>query len=154
MATDVYLAFASGAASPINLNNPAGRWDKYSCNRALYWRVKSSTGVTSSIQSATVNNCSTVPAFSNLSASMPLAGPATFTFTYNGSSTGFTVNASTSPTMATDVYLNFASGASSPLVVNNPSARWDKYSCNRTLYWQAKSSTGVLSSIQAATIGN
>jgi hypothetical protein len=151
MASDVYLNFVTGSSSPLSVSSPTSKWDKYSCGRVLYWRVTSSTGIQSSIQSATVG-CPT-GTFSNLSASFPYSGPATFSFSFSGSSSSYSVNVSTTSNMASDVYLNFATGSYSPLSVSNPASKWDKYSCGRVLYWRVTSSTGIQSSIQSATVG-
>lgn len=50
MSTDVYRSFANGPSSPIVETNPT-KWDKYSCGRTLYWRVLTSKGEQSAIQS-------------------------------------------------------------------------------------------------------
>lgn len=53
MSTDVYLTFTQGSTSPLVESNPT-KWDKYSCGRALYWRVRTSTSVQSGITPTTV----------------------------------------------------------------------------------------------------
>ncbi len=57
MSTDVYLGYASGSSSPITITNPT-KWDKYSCDSNLYWRIRSHTGITSPIQTTLVD-CAT-----------------------------------------------------------------------------------------------
>src|SRR4029079_18002907 len=54
MSWDVYLSFAQGTTSPIVETNPR-KWDKYSCGRSLYWRVPTSEGVKSPIQTQVVD---------------------------------------------------------------------------------------------------
>jgi len=55
MSTDVYGAFAQGAASPLALSNPQAVWDKYICGRTLYWKVyNADRSVNSPIQASTV----------------------------------------------------------------------------------------------------
>lgn len=49
----------------------------------------------------------------------------------------YVVDVSTDPKMATDVYLTFAQGKSSPIVERNP-IKWDKFSCGRVLYWTVR----------------
>lgn len=90
--------------------------------------------------------------FTNLSADMPFPGQAVFRFNYNGSPTNyFFINASTIPDMSWDVYWRFAGGFRNPISLSNP-VKWDKYSCGRTLYWQAVSITGDKSPIQQTTV--
>jgi hypothetical protein len=144
MSTDVYVNFATGSASPLTVASPAAMWDKYVCGRTLYWRVTSNTGVRSAIRGAPVM-CPDVFYYQLARASS--TGPATFNFAYNGNATSYSVNASTVADMSTDVYVNFASGSASPLTVANPAAKWDKYTCDRTLYWQVVASTGYRSPI-------
>lgn len=91
------------------------------------------------------------PSISNLNATLSYPSPATFSFDYSGPSNNFIVDLSTFPDMSSDVYLTFASGNQSPLVENNPT-KWDKYSCGRTLYLHVRDSTGLVSSIQSATV--
>jgi len=64
---------------------------------------------------------------------------ASFMFSYSSSTPNYIVDVSTVPDMSTDVYVNFATGNASPLIVNSPQAKWDKYSCGRTLYWRVYS---------------
>ena len=76
--------------------------------------------------------------FSNFSASSSLTS-AQFNFSYSDSSPGFIIDLSTTADMSNDVYLNFGSGSSSPIIVSNPT-KWDKYQCNTTLYWRVLTS--------------
>jgi len=76
--------------------------------------------------------------FSNVSAIFGTTS-ATFAFNYSGSTSEYLVDVSTVPDMSTDVYVNFATGSTSPLIVSSPQAKWDKYSCGRTLYWRVYS---------------
>lgn len=90
--------------------------------------------------------------FSNLNATLIFPYPATFSFNYSGSPTNFIVDLSTFPDMSSDVYLSFSSGSQSPIIEINPT-RWDKYSCNRTLYWRVKDMTGTwISNISSASV--
>ena len=57
MSWDTYLTFAQGSGSPMIETNPI-KWDKYSCSRTLYWRVRSDNGDQSGITATTVD-CST-----------------------------------------------------------------------------------------------
>ncbi len=155
MSWDVYGRFAEGSKSPITLTNPT-KWDKYSCGRVLYWQVITSSGDKSPIQVTTVNCSTSIPVgtFSNLSASLT-GTSAFFNFNYSGPSTpSYQIDMSTYQDMSRDVYMGFASGYGSfPMVVINPQARWDKYSCGKTLYWRVYDSTRrSYSSIQQATI--
>jgi hypothetical protein len=62
---------------------------------------------------------------------------ARFDFRYaNTGETLYKVHASTHADMSWDVFVNFATGGSSPLVVQNPSALWSTYRCGATLYWR------------------
>lgn len=79
------------------------------------------------------------------------ANRATFTFLYSGASSSYTIDMSTLADMSWDTYLTFAQGATSPLVVTNPT-KWDKYVCGKNFYWRVKSSTNVISSIQHAIV--
>jgi uncharacterized membrane protein len=143
MSWDVYLDFATGAASPLTTTNPQ-RWDKYRCARMLYWRVwNQSRTVSSPIQARSTFACS-VGTFSGLSASLG-AAQAQFFFTYSGSTSGYHVDLSTRADMSWDVYLDFATGAASPLTTTNPQ-RWDKYRCARTLYWRVWNQSRTVSS--------
>jgi subtilisin family serine protease len=54
MSWDVYINFVQGLQSPIYLSNPT-KWDKYTCGRTLYWRVKDNQGNQSSIKGTTIN---------------------------------------------------------------------------------------------------
>lgn len=59
-----------------------------------------------------------------------------YSFTYTGPpAKNFYVALSTDPKMLTDVYIDFAEGPKSPVTQNNPS-KWDKYTCDRPLYWR------------------
>ncbi|OGK23453.1 hypothetical protein A3C25_02180 [Candidatus Roizmanbacteria bacterium RIFCSPHIGHO2_02_FULL_38_11] len=89
--------------------------------------------------------------FSNLSATLPIPGSAVFNFDYSSTSPNYIIDISTYPDMSWDTYLTFAQGPSSPVTESNPT-KWDKYSCGRTLYWRVKTTTGVQSDIQSATV--
>jgi len=54
MSTDVYVNFAAGNGSPLNVVSPQSKWDKYTCGRALYWRVYSSDRSAQSPINATI----------------------------------------------------------------------------------------------------
>lgn len=157
MSRDVYVDFAGGDKSPVTENNPK-KWDKYSCGRTLYWRVYSMDRKEKSEIQATKINCispSPTPVagtFSNLSATM-VKNQATFNFTYSGPrSTLFRVDVSTIKDMSGDVYVDFAGGSKSPVVMNYPT-KWDKYNCGRTLYWKVKAyNNQIISPIQTSTV--
>jgi len=53
MSYDVYVNFAQSGVNPIIETNPK-KWDKYSCGRDLYWRVKAFDNTTSPIIKSTV----------------------------------------------------------------------------------------------------
>ncbi len=90
--------------------------------------------------------------FSNLSAQL-LDNDATFNFIFSGTSNGYKIDISTLPDMSWDVYLDFASGASSPVTINNTQTRWDKYRCDKTLYWRAYTQDrSIKSDIQTSTV--
>jgi hypothetical protein len=147
MSWDVYLDFASGAASPLTTANPQ-RWDAYICGRTFYWRVwDQDRRVSSAIQAASTPACSGT--FSNLTSSLG-ASQAQFQFTYAGSTPGYHVDLSTRADMSWDVYLDFATGSASPLSTTNPQ-RWGAYTCGRTLYWRVwDQDRRVSSAIQTA----
>jgi parallel beta-helix repeat protein len=146
MSTDVYLDFATGAASPLSTALPQ-RWDKYTCGRTLYWRVwDQERRVGGPIQAASTFPCSGT--FSDLSASLG-SSQAQFFFAYSGGTSGYHVDLSTTADMSWDVYLDFATGAASPVTTTDP-RRWDKYTCGRTLYWRVWDQSRTVSSpIQA-----
>lgn len=80
---------------------------------------------------------------------------ATFSFNFSEEyrSNWYTIDASTTPDMSWDVYGDFASGANSPIILNNANTRWDKYSCGRTLYWRIKpNNIGFTSPIQSTVV--
>lgn len=159
MSTDVYLDFAVGNTGPLVEADPK-KWDAYSCGRVLYWRVTSNRGVQSPIQRTSVV-CTEAQAgeeqlnlnapYTNLSATMPIGGPATFHFKYAGVATNFRVDVSTSSDMSTDVYMSFASGKEGPLVEPNPT-KWSAVTCWRRLYWQVVSNRGARSPIQTIIV--
>lgn len=79
------------------------------------------------------------PSFSNLSAEVTV-DKAVFNFTHNGSSPFYQIDLSTYADMSWDTYLNFAPGTTSPIVVNLPTDKWEKYKCGTTLYWRVLTS--------------
>jgi hypothetical protein len=90
--------------------------------------------------------------FSNIGATFG-ASTATFSFAYSTTSPTYVVDVSTIATMTNDVYLSFVGGTASPLQVNNPQAKWDKYSCGRTLYWRVSNANrSAQSPIQTTTV--
>lgn len=157
MSWDVYLDFATGSNSPITISNPT-KWDKYQCNRTLYWRVyNSDRTVSSSIQTTTINCVTPIPtpagSFTNLSGELAVSS-ATFNFNPNGAQADYQVDLSTFSDMSWDVYLGFAKGSASSLTVSNPQAKWDKYQCGRTLYFRIYNYNRTLSSPIATTTVN
>lgn len=154
MSWDVYLDFGAGSSSPVTVSNPI-KWDKYQCNKTLYFRVyNSDRTISSSIQAVTINCVVPIPApvgtFSNLS-SVLRSDNATFSFSGMGGE--YQVDLSTTANMSSDVYLSFARGTSSSLTVSNPQAKWDKYQCNRTLYFRVLNyNRTIISPIIATTI--
>lgn len=76
-----------------------------------------------------------------------------FRFTYSGITPRYIIDVSTLPDMSGDVFLSFSEGVSPPVTETNPS-KWDKYSCNRTLYWKVYTADRQVSSpIQTTTVG-
>jgi len=148
MSWGVYLDFANGAVSPVSTPSPQ-RWDAYTCGRTFYWRVwDQERRVSSPIQAATTPACSGT--FSNLTSSLGTS-QALFQFAYSGNTTSYHVDLSTRADMSWDVYLDFASGTTSPVVTPNP-RRWTAYTCGRTLYWRVwDRDRRVSSPIQAAS---
>jgi Tfp pilus assembly protein FimT len=170
MSTDVYMTFANGTVSPVSIASPTTRWGKYVCGATLYWRVRTPDGLLSSIQTSTVV-CTSTPVPTATNTPIPTATPTTasgqytglaatlgstqasYTFTYTGAAaSSHTVNMSTVSNMSTDVYVNFASGASSPVTVASPTAKWNKYVCGATLYWRVSTPAGVTSPIQTSVV--
>ena len=156
MSWDVYLTFATGNASPLVEPHPT-KWAKYSCGQPLYWRVINDWAEQSPIQNTTVTCPPGAPPtrlvsqFFNLSASMPIEGPARFDFDYDGSPTSFHVDVSTLADMTWDVYLTFAAGRTSPLVEPHPN-KWAKYTCGQTLYWRIVGDATATSPIQSTIV--
>ena len=135
--------------SPILLRDPAVEWPGYGCGYILYWRVVDEHGVRSPIQEKHV--CGSV-GFSDEVATFGPDG-AVFSFGYRGAADDFRVDVSTVPDMSTDVYVGFGAGNESPIEVSSPQVRWDKYRCDRTLYWQVKElSNGAVGEIHATTV--
>jgi hypothetical protein len=132
----------------VSTTNPQ-RWGQYRCGRTLYWRVwDQGRTVSSAIQTAPTFACSGT--FSGLSSSLG-ASQAQFQFAYSGSTPGYHVDLSTLADMSWDVYLDFATGAASPVSTTNP-RRWGKYLCGRTLYWRVWDQGRTVSSpIQTAS---
>lgn len=62
MSWDVYGNFAEGSTSPVIQTGPTG-WDKYTCSRTLYWRVRTASDPPSPIQTATVTCTTPTPTF-------------------------------------------------------------------------------------------
>jgi hypothetical protein len=92
--------------------------------------------------------------FSDLSAALE-PGLAEFRFAYVGEPgpVTFEIDMSTVPGMDADVYGNFGSGSSSPIVVVGGATGWDKYECGRTLYWRVRvHGTSIVSPIQTAVV--
>ena len=56
MSWDEYLSFVVGKGGSLSLNDP-GKWDKYECNKTLYWRVWNTNRTKSSGISSAVVNC-------------------------------------------------------------------------------------------------
>ncbi|MFO7544076.1 MAG: hypothetical protein R6W77_01115 [Trueperaceae bacterium] len=135
--------------SPVLLRDPGAAWPGYDCGYILYWRVVDEHGVRSAIQEKHV--CGNV-GFSDEVATFGADG-AVFSFRYRGAADDFRVDVSTVPDMSTDVYVGFGAGNESPIEVGSPQARWDKYRCDRTLYWQVKElSNGAVGEIHATTV--
>ena len=89
-------------------------------------------------------------AFSNTSASLKIDS-ATFNFDYSLPSS-YKIDLSTTSDMSWDLYLDFATGSSSPVTVTNPT-KWDKYKCGATLYWKVLTADRSISSnINTATV--
>lgn len=81
------------------------------------------------------------------------AGTAEYTFSFNGSSSGYVVDMSTRADMSWDVYLSFGGGSQSPVIVTDPQQRWDKYTCGRILYWRVYNASKTISSpIQTSAV--
>ncbi len=78
---------------------------------------------------------------------------ARFDFRYaNPAETLYKAHLSTLADFSWDVYFNFASGGSSPMVQDAPHGVWSVYDCGATLYWRLEAvSTAVVSSIQGPT---
>ena len=104
------------------------------CNAAASSNCAWYSCVKNCIPRATTAVCSTI--YSKLAMTLEEKS-ATFYFSYSGiPAKNFYVAMSTDPKMLTDVYLSFAKGPGSPVSQNNPTTKWDKYSCGRTLYWR------------------
>jgi hypothetical protein len=144
---DLWTTTAS--RSPVRLRQPGSAWSGYDCGYILYWRVEDSAGVLSPIQEKHV--CGSV-GFSAVAATFG-ADEAVFSFRYRGAADDFRVDVSTVPDMSTDVYVGFGAGNETPIAVANPQARWDKYRCDRTLYWRVRElSNGAVGEIQTTTV--
>ncbi len=174
MSTDVYLTFVQGTSIPLIEANPT-KWDKYSCGRTLYWRVRNSAGEVSPIKATTVTLCPTptpiatlvptktpsptvtpqptatpVPSslFSGLSAQLTRT-KATFSFKFTGAinagTSAYSVDISTQASMLSGLYMNFATGSKSPLT--NNAITWNQYTCGKDLYWRVHTNTGYWSKI-------
>jgi hypothetical protein len=142
MATDVYVAFGAGTGSPVTVLDPH-KWDKYVCERTLYWRVRDIDAVAvSPIASAVV--CPPNP-FTDLAAALNTR-QANFVFEHDGASDGFTVHASTSPDLSGTVWTT--SGTTSPVRLRVPADTWPDYGCGFILYWRVENDLGVSSPIQ------
>lgn len=77
---------------------------------------------------------------------------AVFGFNYTGTARRYRVDLSTVPDMSSDVYLNFGSSNGYTITVNDPT-KWDKYTCDKILYWKVVSiDTNTESEIQTATV--
>lgn len=147
MSGDLWTTTA--ARSPVRLRQPATVWPGYDCGYVLYWRVEDATGALSPIQEKHV--CGSV----GFSAETAMFGPdgAVFSFAFRGAADDFRVDVSTVADMSTDVYVGFGSGNASPISVEDPQARWDKYRCDSTLYWRVRElSNGVVGDIQTTTV--
>lgn len=143
MATDVYVAFGAGAGSPVVVLDPQELWDKYVCERTLYWRVRDRvSGAMSPIASAVV--CPPNP-FTDLSAALNTR-QANFVFEHDGESDGFKVYASTTPDLTGPVWTT--SGTTSPVRLRAPADSWPDYGCGFILYWRVENDLGVSSTIQ------
>ena len=93
-----------------------------------------------------------VGTFSNVGATFGTT-TATFNFAYSTTSPNYIVDVSSVSNMSSDVYLSFIAGTASPLQVTNPQAKWDKYSCGRTLYWRVYNvDRSAQSPIQTTTV--
>ena len=89
--------------------------------------------------------------FSATSATLNL-NQATFNFNFSGPNQNFKVDLSTQADMSWDVYLDFATGPASPVVISNPT-KWDKFACGTTLYWKVSTDNrSVTSGINSAVV--
>jgi hypothetical protein len=139
----------TASRSPVRLRQPASAWSGYDCGYILYWRVEDSAGVRSPIQEKHV--CGSV-GFSAETATFG-ADEAVFAFRYRGAADDFRIDVSTVPDMSTDVYVGFGAGNEDPIAVADPQGRWDKYTCDRTLYWRVRElSNGAVGEIQTTTV--
>lgn len=94
-----------------------------------------------------------VPGVFTSSSSVLKGDVATFNFTYSGTIPEYHVDMTQRSDFSTGIYLSFAKGANSPLIVNNPQAKWDQYRCGRTMYWRVSNiDRTVKSEIQSVVI--
>lgn len=143
-------AYASGPSSPIIETN-ANKWNEVTCGKQLYWRVRSADGRDQSGVSELRVICPNP--FNGLSTLLDASrSTAQFRFVSILQPQTFIVDLSTNPQMATDVYVNFASGRGPVISESNPT-KWDKFSCGRTLYWIVRTEDSRLKSpIQTARV--
>ena len=66
----VYSNFGKGTSSPIEISDPMLHWDQYKVGRKLYWRVKSTDGILSSVKEAIVKDCNRDQAENNANRSL------------------------------------------------------------------------------------
>ena len=83
--------------------------------------------------------------FTNLSAILK-SDNATFNFSYSGSTGSYRIDVATSSNMRQNLYSNFGSGSSSPIIVSSPQSKWGLYKCSSTVYWVINTVNGQIKS--------
>ena len=89
--------------------------------------------------------------FSHLVAITPINGEVHFSFRFDGNTSGFYVDVSTTADFSVNVTQRFAEGVSSPLINQDPT-KWDKYSTGETMYWRVTSNSGIRSPDQSTVV--
>ena len=134
--TGVYLTFGSGTSSPIVVANPGTKWwNAYTQGRLLYYRIYNSDK-SKSISGAATVSCATETLGTFTSVSGSLGCTPSFSFAYSGYSPTYRVDLSLTSNFSSGVYLDFGTGASSPIAVLNPKTKWSSYTHGRALYWR------------------
>ena len=150
---DVYQGFTDGpyhaTDNQLYVDNPT-KWSSYSCGKTIYWKVRTAEGLESPIQTAQIWECGggggggggESGRYSRLSANLE-KDQSGFNFKYVGYGAGTAwafhrVALSTDSQMSTDVYYPWDGGYNSPIISDwfNPRTVWDKYRCDRDLYWR------------------